>query len=267
MADYTVYNNHYQYMEMLLKQIQSMSQKLMSEYGISGDKSLASSAKSDFKGALKEAGSKVMEGVASKIEVPESMDAIFDEAAALFDVPANLLKAIGKAESGFDANAVSYVGASGVMQLMPATAEMLGVTDVFDARSNIMGGAKYISDKLKEYDGDIDLALAAYNAGSGNVAKYGGVPPFPETQNYIRKIREYMGEEISTGQTVYSERSAVPVSAGAAEPAGTDGNTGAQRTADGFVRNSLYMTELMRLQMQNQMMAASQSVTSGEDRV
>ena len=79
----------------------------------------------------------------------------------------------------------------GVMQLMPSTAKSLGVTDAYNARDNIMGGAKVISDHLSRYDGDLSLALAAYNAGSGNVAKYGGVPPFTETQNYIKKVLSY----------------------------------------------------------------------------
>ena len=105
-----------------------------------------------------------------------------------------LLKAVGKMESNFDPYAQSGAGAQGVMQLMPATAQSLGVTDPFDARSNIMGGAKYLSDLLARYDGNVDLALAAYNAGSGNVEKYGGVPPFQETQNYISRVKEYMGD-------------------------------------------------------------------------
>ena len=79
----------------------------------------------------------------------------------------------------------------GVMQLMPATAESLGVTNAFDAYQNIMGGAKYISSLLTKYNGDVSLALAAYNAGSGNVAKYGGIPPFTETQNYVSKVIGY----------------------------------------------------------------------------
>lgn len=105
-----------------------------------------------------------------------------------------MLKAVGKMESNFDPYAQSGAGAQGVMQLMPATAQSLGVTDPFDARSNIMGGAKYLSDLLARYDGNVDLALAAYNAGSGNVEKYGGVPPFQETQNYISRVKEYMGD-------------------------------------------------------------------------
>ncbi len=130
------------------------------------------------------------------------LDEIFAKAAETYDVPEELLKAVAKAESGFNPNAVSKCGAMGVMQLMPATAKALGVVDAYDPEQNIMGGANYISQKLKAYDGDITLALAAYNAGSGNVAKYGGVPPFAETQNYIKKILGYMGEDIELPEQV-----------------------------------------------------------------
>ena len=124
----------------------------------------------------------------------KSLDKIFDDAAEKYNVPVELLKAVGKAESNFRADAVSSCGAQGIMQLMPATAKGLGVKDSFDAEQNIMGGAKYISTLLKRYDGDTSLALAAYNAGSGNVAKYGGIPPFKETQNYVKKILGFMKE-------------------------------------------------------------------------
>lgn len=125
-----------------------------------------------------------------------SLDDIFHRAAQKYNVSVNLLKAIGKAESGFDPNAVSRSGAQGVMQLMPKTAESLGVTDSFDPEQNIMGGSKYISQLLDRYDGDVNLALAAYNAGMGNVAKYGGIPPFKETQNYVVKVNKFMGENM-----------------------------------------------------------------------
>lgn len=128
-----------------------------------------------------------------------SLDDIFQRAAKKYDVPVKLLKAIGKAESGFDPDAVSRSGAQGVMQLMPKTAESLGVTDSFDPEQNIMGGSKYISDLLKRYDGDVNLALAAYNAGMGNVAKYGGIPPFNETQNYVVKVNKFMEENMEAG--------------------------------------------------------------------
>lgn len=133
---------------------------------------------------------------------PESMDAIFEEAAARFDLPSNLIKAVAKAESSFDTNAVSHAGAMGVMQLMPGTAKSLGVTDPFDARQNIMGGAKYLKENLDKF-GDVELALAAYNAGPGAVKKYGGIPPYKETQNYVKKIMGYLGEgNITSGKTV-----------------------------------------------------------------
>ena len=120
-----------------------------------------------------------------------SLDAYFEEAAAKYNVDVKLLKAIAHAESNFNPNATSSSGAMGVMQLMPSTAKSLGITDAYNAYDNIMGGAKVISQHLANYNGDVSLALAAYNAGSGNVAKYGGVPPITETQNYIKKVLAY----------------------------------------------------------------------------
>ncbi|TQI67965.1 lytic transglycosylase domain-containing protein [Clostridium sp. KNHs216] len=126
-----------------------------------------------------------------------SMDDIFQTAAQKYNLPVNLLKAVAKVESGFDADAVSSCGAQGVMQLMPGTAASLGVENPLDAEQNIMGGAKYLSQMLDRYDGDTKLALAAYNAGSGNVAKYGGIPPFKETQAYISKVLNEAGGDVS----------------------------------------------------------------------
>lgn len=175
------------------------------------------------------------------IEVPESMDSIFKEASEKYHVPLNLLKAVAKAESNFDEKAVSSAGAQGVMQLMPATARALGVEDPFDARSNIMGGAKYLSEKLEQYHGNIDLTLASYNAGSGNVSKYGGVPPFPETINYIKKIKEYMGMELSADKNVQTARQ-VHVGIGT-----TGVTTGTE------LGNALYTIEMMKQKIQNQL--------------
>ncbi|MEG1140735.1 MAG: lytic transglycosylase domain-containing protein, partial [Lachnospiraceae bacterium] len=130
-------------------------------------------------------------------------------AADKYHVPVNLLKAIGKAESNFQADVTSHCGAQGIMQLMPATAKSLGVKNAYDPEQNIMGGANYISQMLKKYDGNISLACAAYNAGSGNVAKYGGIPPFEETQNYVKKIHRYLNEGI---QIPNKENKAIQIS-------------------------------------------------------
>lgn len=146
-------------------------------------------------------------------QMSESMDAIFQEAANTYGVSVNLLKAVGMAESNFNQYAQSGAGAQGVMQLMPATAAGLGVTDPFDARQNIMGGAKLLAQNLSMYGGNVDLALAAYNAGPGNVAAYGGVPPFAETQNYVVKVKQYMGMDLTTGQTVQTTAAAPRVQA------------------------------------------------------
>lgn len=119
------------------------------------------------------------------------LEAYFEEASKTYGVDIKLLKAIAKQESNFNANATSKSGAMGIMQLMPFTAKELGIDDAYDAKSNIMGGAKLIAKLLDKYDGNKTLALAAYNAGSSNVDKYGGVPPFNETQNYVRKVLSY----------------------------------------------------------------------------
>jgi soluble lytic murein transglycosylase-like protein len=121
----------------------------------------------------------------------EELNEIFAEAAATYGVDEKLLKAVAKVESNFNASAVSSAGAVGIMQLMPATAAGLGVSDSYDARENIFGGAKYLSQLLSKYDGDTSLALAAYNAGSARVDQYGGIPPYTETQNYVTKVLGY----------------------------------------------------------------------------
>lgn len=128
---------------------------------------------------------------ASGLSCSAQLDAIFDEAASKYGVDAKFLKAIAKCESDFSTECTSSSGAMGIMQLMPQTAASLGVTNAYDPYQNIMGGARYISEKLAQYNGDKSLALAAYNAGSGNVAKYGGIPPFKETQNYVAKVMAY----------------------------------------------------------------------------
>jgi hypothetical protein len=115
------------------------------------------------------------------------------EAAQLHQVSPDLVKSIIAVESEFDQWAVSSKGARGLMQLMPATARRLGVADTFDARQNIFGGTQYLRMMLDQFGGDVDLALAAYNAGPGAVVRYGGIPPYRETRGYVQKVQGLAG--------------------------------------------------------------------------
>lgn len=124
-----------------------------------------------------------------KTQVQKKYDGIIKEIAKEYDLEPALIHSIILIESDYDPRAVSNKGAMGLMQLMPATAEHYGVKNPFDPRENIMGGTKYLKDMCKLYYNSTDHVLAAYNAGQTAIKKYGGIPPYPETINYIEKVK------------------------------------------------------------------------------
>jgi soluble lytic murein transglycosylase-like protein len=119
---------------------------------------------------------------------PAQIDALVTANSTTWQVDPSLVKAIIANESGFDANATSKVGAQGLMQLMPATAAAVGVRNSYDPAQNVAGGTRYLKGLLDRFNGDVRLAVAAYNAGPGAVEKYGDVPPYAETQNYVQNV-------------------------------------------------------------------------------
>lgn len=121
--------------------------------------------------------------------VPEAIRTVIEEASREHGVDPRLVSAVAYRESGYDPTIVSKAGACGVMQLMPKTAEILGVDEIFDIRQNVFGGTRYLRMLLDTFSGDLDLTLAAYNAGPGAVERYKGVPPYRETIEYIRRVR------------------------------------------------------------------------------
>ncbi len=125
---------------------------------------------------------------------------LISETASRFDLEPALMHAVVRAESGFDPRAVSSTGARGLMQLMPETAREVGVRDVFHPRQNLEGGASYLRGLIDRFSGDVHLALAAYNAGPGAVEAHGGIPPYAETEEYLRRVlrfrREYLREAL-----------------------------------------------------------------------
>jgi hypothetical protein len=124
-----------------------------------------------------------------------------NEAAERYGVPVKLVSAVIRAESGFNPRAVSRSGAQGLMQLMPATASILGVRNSFDPRQNIDGGVRHLRGLIDRYPHSLSLAIAAYNAGERAVNQYGGIPPYPETQDYVTKVLRFYGMTVQGGTT------------------------------------------------------------------
>ena len=142
-----------------------------------------------FRVAANPFGGSVFNSNARVTAVPPHLAAVINEAAARHGVDPRLVAAVARRESAFNVNAMSQVGACGLMQLMPATAKYLGVTNIFDPRENVFAGTRYLRTLLDTFNGDLDLTLAAYNAGPGAVAKYKGIPPYRETRAYVAAVR------------------------------------------------------------------------------
>lgn len=158
-------------------------------------------ARQEFQNLLNTAIDALSGQLSSKDVAPnQQLDRIFDEAAEKFDVDKQLLLAVARTESNFRASATSDSGAMGIMQLMPETAEEMGVEDAYDPYDNIMGGARLLSILMDRYGGDKSLALAAYNAGGNAVDSYGGVPP--ENQGYVDKVMSYYAGGIQISDEV-----------------------------------------------------------------
>jgi cell wall-associated NlpC family hydrolase len=133
-------------------------------------------------------------GTGTSLGTPSPYDDMIKQAATEAGVPPALVKAVAKAESGFNPQSTSGAGAQGLMQLMPGTARGLGVTDPYDPLQSLRGGARYLRQQLDRFGGDYSKAIAAYNAGPGAVAKYGGIPPYAETQAYVPRVLGYFQE-------------------------------------------------------------------------
>jgi cell wall-associated NlpC family hydrolase len=176
-------------------------------------------------------------GATTSLGLPSPYDAMITQAANEAGVPPALVKAVAKAESGFDPKAISGAGAQGLMQLMPGTARGLGVTDPLDPMQSLRGGAKYLRQMLDRFGGDYEKAIAAYNAGPGAVAKYHGVPPYAETQAYVPRVMGYFQD--FGGATGTAARPTTPIAAEAVDPGRMVSLAGGSSVGSDVVRKGL----------------------------